>query len=426
MYFRYFIVLSFISLNLNCSLSDKSPQNTDKLGRVKTGIVQTPSKTKVTNIFFDKEAFKKEVHQKLTQIGMPEEEQIKQFDLIKSRTLKFKRAIEQQLEDLFSNSSLKPEQIINGSVQIIDSIEPGIRQIIDASYLSRHLALDTLNKLAYLSALDNQRLIQNTVKNLMDSYVERRLDTFLNQIGTVREQITKYSDHVIQRTQSITGPHTPQAFFEKEIMGPVKESLRNNYGRAELGLLKDSELIKGPDGEAYQFQSIKQPLSFPDLQIDSQSHKFIRVYNGLWYSHPFHEQGVLARKCGLAALEVADQTMMTPLIQKADILYISASALEEIVIFGVLPSDTRRGIYELCTGRNLITGAVLTDEDISALPIDESYFNEHSVSGLFNISEITDALREISMKVTADESFAGDESDNTQVKGVSNGRGDLL
>ena len=390
------------SLNLHCSLSDKPPQNTDETGKAdvtkipQLRLIPKSSPAKPTNVTFDLKAFQEEVQQKLSQVGMTEEELRTQFDLLNTKAMAYMKTIKQQLEDLFSDPMLTPEQIIHRSEQIIDGIEPETKKMINTSFLSQHFDADTLNKMTYPSVLEEQRRAQRIVRGFMTDHVENKLNTLLDQIGTIERPLTRHADRTIQKLLPFTGPYTPQSLFEEEITKPAKEALKDSYNRTELGLLKDPGLMKEPVGEVYQFQSVEQ-VSASDLQANPQPHKFVRVYDKLWHSFPFHEQGILSRKCGLEALEAADQAMLKSLISTADILYLAASAFEEMVTFGILPNDTGRSIYELCTGRNLLTGTLLTNEDILNLPIEESYFNEQNEGTFFTKSDITNALKEINV-----------------------------
>ena len=159
----------------------------------------------------------------------------------------------------------------------------------------------------------------------------------------------QHSHDVVGKSQTMKGPHDPQVSFEKEIVNPVKENLKDKHSRTALGLLKEP-LDKSDDWEPYQFQFADEELSAEEKKNPlRQPHKFIRLYRKLWHVNPFYEQGIWARKCGLAAIELADINTLIESPKEAEIFYQSALAMEKIAVLGILPDDMERSIYEHCT-----------------------------------------------------------------------------
>ena len=347
---------------------------------------------------FDKEAFKKEVQQKINQINLSEEEKQKQALDVANKVKELRETTHQQLQVLFSNSSLQPEEITNQSIHITDSIELEVRKIISGSYIPQYLNQDMVNKFIYIVVLEEQSQAQKIAQRLMGEYIENQFDKVPVQMEETQQFVEEHSHDVMDRAQTIIGPHTPQSLFEGEIVDPVKKKLKATHSRTELGLLEEPLEKPDDDSTPYQFQFADTELSEEEKNDPlRQPHKYIRLYRRLWHANPFHEQGILARKCGLAAVEVADIKMLTELPREAEIFYKSALAMEKIAIFGVLPKKMERSIYEHCTGKNLITGKVLTDAEKQILLADESYFNDNGNS--FSPVEVISAMGVINLQV---------------------------
>ncbi len=143
--------------------------------------------------------------------------------------------------------------------------------------------------------------------------------------------------------------------YKKRVENAVRENLKLKYNRHELAFLKDEHLTQ-PEEKPYEFKSLNGKF------LD----KAQALYNKLYQSNPYHRQGILARSCGLSMLTIADKEYKKAHV-KAQIAHDMANIMEGIVLGVVLPPlgvkklDIKKPIYELCTGKNLLTGQKVID-----------------------------------------------------------------
>lgn len=135
--------------------------------------------------------------------------------------------------------------------------------------------------------------------------------------------------------------------YDQTITDIANDHLKTKYDRSQLGLLQDEELIP-PQENPYEFLS-------PEGEFLDKNKV---VYEKLRNANPYHEQGLLARECGLKKVILADQEFSTENKESAQTNHAFAQAML-IITLGELPLDEKRNLYEICTGKDLITGVII-------------------------------------------------------------------
>ena len=175
--------------------------------------------------------------------------------------------------------------------------------------------------------------------------LDQDLSTLNTQSDKLKEQIEEMDDNFSFSYSSVYNSRT----YEER----VNDRLQIQYPRKELGLLEDSELSY--PREFYRFTS-------PESEFLD---KLKTLYQKLKESNPYHEQGVLARTIGLKAVEISDQENSKGNIEEAQFSYEVAETMSDIAL-GVMPYvGTGKDIYELFTGKHLLTGRSLSSFEMS-------------------------------------------------------------
>ena len=147
---------------------------------------------------------------------------------------------------------------------------------------------------------------------------------------------------------SVNPPQSAIELYEQTVTDIANDVLKTKYTRRELGLLQDEDLTLPPEEELYEFLS-------PEGEFLDKNKT---VYEKLRNANPFHEQGVLARECGLQKVITADQEFSTTENESAQKAYEFAQSMLKIAL-GELPLDKTRDLYETCTGKDLLTGMLI-------------------------------------------------------------------
>ena len=163
----------------------------------------------------------------------------------------------------------------------------------------------------------------------------------------LKQQLTTLSQMIQSSLENNLHLYSSKAVFPpQDFQEPIDNILKSKYNRGQLAFLGDP--FNSPE-EIHLF--ISPSGEFLDKNKE--------LFKTLWKTNPFHEQGILARECGLNNIRKADQEFSKGDSAKAEEQYQSAYALMNIVS-GNLPLDTSKLFYESCTNQNLVTGETLT------------------------------------------------------------------
>ena len=201
----------------------------------------------------------------------------------------------------------------------------------------------------------------NDVKTTLKTKEESSSEERASQISNLEEIQKSFQKEINSLLQTINSSikdsyglenitSSAPNLYQQEIAQSAIEHLRSKYSRAELGLLESNAFIPSPVGEPYEF--ISSDGEFLD--------KNKALYEKLRGANPYHEQGRLARECGLKKIIQADKEFAGGEIHKAGEVYNSAEALS-IIVSGELPlAGLGRTSYESCTEKNLFTGLLVS------------------------------------------------------------------
>ena len=133
--------------------------------------------------------------------------------------------------------------------------------------------------------------------------------------------------------------------------------LQAKYDQRQLGLITEPYISQSHD-LSYTFVSPKG-----EFLRECQ-----KIYAQIQQTHPFNEQGILAKDIALAALETADRLFARGEVSSAKIALYVAEIISDITLGFTPYIGLGKDIYELFTGKHLLTGRTLTlfERSISA------------------------------------------------------------
>ena len=216
-----------------------------------------------------------------------------------------------------------------------------------------------------ISYKDIDRTLQE-YSNKIEEVLYERAQSFLqehvvqrNRINLVHNvtNVSEDADHTLGLSPFAPNRTFPKlretlgggTWYEENVENKVKDFLKSKYSRKELGFFNDQKLSE-PEEEPYEFTS-------PEGEFLEKNKA---VYEKLRNANPSHEQGILAREVGLSAVEVADEEFANGNEPEAETAFQIAEAMSDIAL-GVMPYiGTGKDIYELVTGKHLLTGRDLT------------------------------------------------------------------
>ena len=269
------------------------------------------------------------------------EETLAQLNSLEKSILK---KIDTLFQDInFSSYTHKLEDV----EQIIGEVEPQVRQITKTD--TQQWNNTKKEFLLQNSILTIEKRLYSKIKQMMDDYLFTSSQRHFNQqINSLTERV-KESKTAMRSVnmEPVFHESDPYNRFQRDILGVAQQKIKSKYTRAELGLLKEEDLVS-PKEDPYRFLSPEG--EFLDKLQD--------VYDRLRNANPYHEQGVLARECGLQNVILGDQEFLQGNKEKAQEEYNSAQFLMKIVL-GELPLGKEREIYQTCTGKDLFTGALV-------------------------------------------------------------------
>ena len=259
-----------------------------------------------------------------------------------SRFNDFKKSLNQKVESLFSKS--QPEENLNQKAhQLIRQIEPQVRKIINSFSFLSLLKDDQVESIVQSwSSLIESSLMEKIVQRMEQKVslsAKDSLSDLSQNVKSLKEDVQKVSNGI----RRIGVSSSPSENTEDPIDAAVYEKLKSQYSRGELRVLNDPSFTK-PEEEPYQFTS--PAGEFLD--------KNRMVYEKLRQANPYHEQGILARGCGLKFVQTADAFYAGGNEELAQKTHQKAQAMIGIAEGG-LPFEAK-SIYEVCTGKDLLTG----------------------------------------------------------------------
>ena len=165
--------------------------------------------------------------------------------------------------------------------------------------------------------------------------------------------------------------------------------LQVKYDQRQLGLITETYTSQ-PYDLSYTFVSPKG-----EFLRECQ-----KIYAQIQQTHPFNEQGILAKDIALAAIETADRLSAEDEMSSAQIALRVAEIISDITLGFTPYIGLGKDIYELFTGKHLLTGRTLTpfERSISAGGIVFSLLTNGTLgSGIlrFSINNIEKVFGEI-------------------------------
>ena len=244
-----------------------------------------------------------------------------------------------------------------------------------------------LRKTSKQYANNNKIKHQEQVKSTLIHQLQTNVNKMYEEVHTLNQMI----EQSVKSTENMdVKPLLKSRAFDlhrQNITNAVKEIIRDKYNRRRLAILKDEKLAR-PKDPPYQFRSL-------DGEFLKKSQK---LYSKLYASNPFHEQGIMARECGLTALEATDQYTGKNQGIKARVAYHTAEAMEWIVAGKVFLEDERQYIYEFCVGKSLLNGEKIENK-LSLIPDIANYLTTSKLTVEIQIAK--EVLSVISEKTEA-------------------------
>ena len=245
----------------------------------------------------------------------------------------------QQIEELFSNDE-STENLAEQVHQLILQIEPKVRETVSSS-LSNNNQMESM--VQNLSAVIESSFMEQIIKRMEKKAVsdmKNSLPTLSQNMEFLREGVHQLSRDV--RRIGIS-PSSTNLQIKNSITSAVYDKLKSQYSRSELKVLHDSSFTQ-PEEDSYEFLS-------PEGEFLEKNRA---VYEKLRKANPYHEQGILARSCGLRYIQEADAFYADGNKESAQEIHQKAQTMIDITE-GSLPFDVK-DIYEECTGKDLFTG----------------------------------------------------------------------
>lgn len=131
----------------------------------------------------------------------------------------------------------------------------------------------------------------------------------------------------------------------------IRQAMSSSFSDKELALideLNNSQRIK--NSHKYQFKSPKGDFLTKNRDL----------YQRLYSSSPYHEQGIRAREIGLTAVQVADQEFASGRNEEAEVAHQIGQNMLDISL-GLVPYvGVGKDAFEAVSGKNFVTGATLS------------------------------------------------------------------
>ena len=265
------------------------------------------------------------------------------------------REKETQLKDLFTN---KDSEWNRKTVQITSETERDIRDMFDdlerIFFSSDKDKYTEYNKeeIVQTTAFEIEENLYKTAKILMNEDLGASLSalrTNIDPLYSLTDTSFQLAEHI--QMNSVLSEYSSSAYYEKNIEDMTLNILKSTYDRKNLGLLEETNLPQ-TDEELYPFQS-------PEGEF---LNRLKVLHSKLYSARPFHEQGVQAREIGLLTVQIADREYAEGNKEKAEMALLMGETMSDIAIGLLLPTvGFGKDVYELFTGKHLLTGRTLND-----------------------------------------------------------------
>ena len=272
----------------------------------------------------------------------------KEFDLFDTYVTNTAQQIgetaHQDIESTLSREDSLEDQI-KTSEKIIKNIEGRIRQSIQNPDVQLSYPTETKNSveerkiqiLTQTQEIKTYRYALQLIKNRGTAEQKH----FNKTINNLKQEIDL---SLFQTPLWGTGPPN-----KKKTLQLAMNTLKDKYDQRQLGLISES----------YISQSNDIPYTFisPQGKFLSECQK---IYAQIQETQPFNEQGILAKEIALAAIETADQLFAQGETSSAQTALYIVEIISNITL-GFMPYiGLGKDIYELFTGKHLLTGRTLT------------------------------------------------------------------
>ena len=188
-------------------------------------------------------------------------------------------------------------------------------------------------------------------------------------------------------------PQTLKEYGEIHIYDPAQERLTEKYEPHELALVQKLEPLT-LENTPYKFQSLKGGF------LKKTQNLYLKISN----THPYHEQGRIARTLALSVLEGSDEMLaedpenqgLAYQMSQALMLNMDDSFLEESDLVNKESwQKWGQSIYENLSGKHFLTGRVLTDNERAVRALDSAYyiFNKSYPLTTFKRLELEEKLK---------------------------------
>lgn len=272
--------------------------------------------------------------------------------IFRSKILKKEK--DEELRDVFSGKDPKWNEKIR---QIISETEKDIRNALDdleeiffPSEKDKYIKYDKEKRLQNeISKMEE--LLYETTKKLMNEDLNTSLSDLQKNIETAHSsvetstQLTKTIE-----TKPIVSEFSSSDYYDRNVENMTLEILKSKYEKEDMRFLEKEDTFQ-TDEQPYEFQS-------PEGEFLK---RVKALHSKLSSATPFNEQGILAKEIGLQAVKMADQEYANGDQEKAEAALHIGEAVSDIAIGFLLPPVSfGKDIYELITGKHLLTGRTLT------------------------------------------------------------------
>ena len=281
---------------------------------------------------------------------------------------------EEELKSACSKANSQVKNIINEAVPklttstdlneakiqlVMDKVETDLNLVLELFPLSK-VGKETLKAKSQFKV--ERAIFQQAEKKMKDQFLasEEHLATEVSELSQVVQESTEITEKSSRKAR-LSVPSS-RDYYQKEILDKVNAFMEEKYERRDLAVLANKGL-GGPREKPYEFRA-----GFVQKNQD--------LYDKLRVANPYHEQGIRGRNCGLSALEVVDEELAKGEREKADLAYRVGEKMLDITL-GELPLGVESVLYSFCTGKDLFTGAIVSegsaeDSDVSTEDSDVS------------------------------------------------------
>ena len=250
----------------------------------------------------------------------------------------------QDIEEILSREGSLKDQI-KAVEQIVQNIEGRIRQSIQNPSVPLSYPAETKSSIEEhrVQVLTQQQEMQNyryALQLIITQGAEKKKH-FNNTLTNLSQEIDASSSKNLSWGSGVSN--------EQKTLELAMNVLHTKYDQRQLGVMTEPYMSQ-PHDLSYTFVS-------PEGDFLRECH---RIYAQIQQTHPFNEQGVFAKDIALAAVETADQLFAKGDTSSAKIALYTAEIISDITLGFTPYIGLGKDIYELFTGKHLLTGRTLT------------------------------------------------------------------